>query len=78
MSSLHLWFSKLKWSMDVLVRFYERHAFICALHKVTTPPLGWKLLSCSQSQIANLACDWLPEHKESIRSQVSSLTQLLT
>lgn len=35
MSSLHLWFSKLKWSMDVLVRFYERHAFICALHKET-------------------------------------------
>ncbi len=34
MSSLHLWFSKLKWSMDVLLRFYERHAFICALHKV--------------------------------------------
>jgi len=35
MSSLHLWFSKLKWSMDTLVRFYQRHAFICALHKET-------------------------------------------
>jgi hypothetical protein len=35
MASLHLWFSKLKWSMDVLLRFYERHAFICALHKET-------------------------------------------
>ena len=35
MSSLHVWFSKLKWSMDVLLRFYERHAFICALHKET-------------------------------------------
>lgn len=35
MSSLHIWFSKLKWSMDVLLRFYERHAFICALHKET-------------------------------------------
>ena len=34
MSSLHIWFSKLKWSLDVLLRFYERHAFICALHKV--------------------------------------------
>ena len=36
MSSLHIWFSKLKWSLDVLLRFYERHAFICALHKVTS------------------------------------------
>ena len=35
MSSLHIWFSKLKWSMDVLLRFYERHAFICGLHKET-------------------------------------------
>jgi len=35
MSSLHIWFSKLKWSLDVLLRFYERHAFICALHKET-------------------------------------------
>lgn len=35
MSSLHVWFSKLKWNMDVLLRFYERHAFICALHKET-------------------------------------------
>ena len=35
MASLHLWFSKLKWSMDVLLRFYERHAFICALHRET-------------------------------------------
>ena len=35
MSSLHIWFSKLKWSLDVLLRFYERHAFICALHKVS-------------------------------------------
>merc|ERR1719189_2066726 len=35
MSCLHIWFSKLKWSMDVLLRFYERHAFICALHKET-------------------------------------------
>ena len=35
MSSLHVWFTKLKWSMDVLLRFYERHAFICALHKET-------------------------------------------
>ena len=34
MSSLHIWFSKLKWSLDVLLRFYERHAFICGLHKV--------------------------------------------
>lgn len=35
MSSLHVWFTKLKWSMDTLLRFYERHAFICALHKET-------------------------------------------
>jgi len=35
MSCLHIWFSKLKWSLDVLLRFYERHAFICALHKET-------------------------------------------
>lgn len=35
MSSLHVWYTKLKWSMDVLLRFYERHAFICALHKET-------------------------------------------
>jgi len=35
MSALHIWFSKLKWSLDVLLRFYERHAFICALHKET-------------------------------------------
>ena len=35
MASLHLWFSKLKWNMDVLLRFYERHAFVCALHKET-------------------------------------------
>ena len=35
MSSLHIWVSKLKWSMEVLLRFYERHAFICALHKET-------------------------------------------
>lgn len=35
MSSLHVWFTKLKWNMDVLLRFYERHAFICALHKET-------------------------------------------
>merc|ERR1719245_2106724 len=35
MSSLHVWFSKLKWSMDVLLRFYERHAYVCALHKET-------------------------------------------
>ena len=43
---------------------------------------GWKLLSCSQcqkfGQRANLASDWLPENKEPIRSQVSSLTKLLT
>ena len=38
MSSLHIWFSKLKWSLDVLLRFYERHAFICALHKVSNIP----------------------------------------
>ena len=47
-----------------------------------TCPLGWKLLSCSQcqelGQRANLAPDWLPENKEPIRSQVSSLTKLLT
>ncbi len=35
MSGLHVWYSKLKWSMDVLLRFYERHAFICGLHKET-------------------------------------------
>merc|ERR1719266_2126706 len=35
MSCLHIWFSKLKWSLDVLLRFYERHSFICALHKET-------------------------------------------
>jgi hypothetical protein len=35
MSCLHIWFSKLKWSLEVLLRFYERHAFICALHKET-------------------------------------------
>ena len=35
MSSLHIWYSKLKWNMDVLLRFYERHAFVCALHKET-------------------------------------------
>ena len=35
MSTLHIWFSKLKWSLDVLLRFYERHAFVCALHKET-------------------------------------------
>ena len=35
MSTLHVWYTKLKWSMDVLLRFYERHAFICALHKET-------------------------------------------
>ena len=44
--------------------------------------LGWKLLSRSQcqelGQRANLAFDWLPENKEPIRSQFSSLTQLLT
>ena len=35
MSCLHIWFSKLKWSMDTLLRFYERHAYVCALHKET-------------------------------------------
>eukprot|EP00095_Tigriopus_kingsejongensis_P007243 maker-scaffold435_size171904-snap-gene-0.29 protein:Tk07243 transcript:maker-scaffold435_size171904-snap-gene-0.29-mRNA-1 annotation:"hypothetical protein KGM_08503" len=35
MSTLHIWYSKLKWNMDVLLRFYERHAYICALHKET-------------------------------------------
>jgi len=35
MSCLHIWFAKLKWSLDVLLRFYERHAFICSLHKET-------------------------------------------
>ena len=39
-------------------------------------------MCCSQcqelGQIANLASDWLPGNKEPIRSQVSSLTQLLT
>ncbi len=35
MSGLHLWFSRLKWSLDVLLRFYDRHAFLCALHKET-------------------------------------------
>ena len=35
MSSLHSWFSRLKWSLDVLLRFYDRHAFVCALHKET-------------------------------------------
>jgi hypothetical protein len=35
MSALHVWFSQLKWSLDVLLRFYERHAFVCALHKET-------------------------------------------
>jgi len=47
MSSLHLWFSKLKWSMDVLVRFYQRHAFICALHKETKLLLD-ELVFCLQ------------------------------
>ncbi len=35
MSGLHLWFSRLRWSLDVLLRFYDRHAFVCALHKET-------------------------------------------
>ncbi|XP_059082222.1 uncharacterized protein LOC131879802 isoform X2 [Tigriopus californicus] len=35
MSCLHIWYAKLKWNMDVLLRFYERHAYICALHKET-------------------------------------------
>ena len=43
---------------------------------------GWKLMSCSQcqelGQRAHLASDWLHENKGPIRSQVSSLTQLLT
>lgn len=47
MSSLHVWFSKLKWNMDVLLRFYERHAFICALHKETRL-LFDELLFCLQ------------------------------
>lgn len=47
MSSLHIWFSKLKWSLDVLLRFYERHAFICALHKVLNFILFQHPLSCS-------------------------------
>ena len=46
------------------------------------PVLWWKLLSYSQcqefGQRANLASDWLPENKGPIRSQVSSLTKLLT
>ena len=43
---------------------------------------GWKLLSCSQcqelGQRSSLASDWLHETKEPIRSQVISLTKLLT
>ena len=43
---------------------------------------GWKLLSCSQcqelGQRANLAPDWFFVFRQPIRSQVSSLTQLLT
>ena len=39
-------------------------------------------MSCSQcqelGQRANLSPDWLPKNKGPIRSQVSSLTQLLT
>ena len=44
--------------------------------------LRWKLLSCSQCQElvqrANLAPDWFFIFRQPIRSQVSSLTQLLT
>ena len=47
MSTLHVWYTKLKWSMDVLLRFYERHAFICALHK-ETKLLFDELLYCLQ------------------------------
>ena len=49
MSSLHIWFSKLKWSLDVLLRFYERHAFICALHKVLNFQLFQHPASCSST-----------------------------
>ena len=47
MSCLHIWFSKLKWSMDVLLRFYERHGYICGLHKETRL-LFDELLFCLQ------------------------------
>jgi hypothetical protein len=47
MSTLHVWYTKLKWSMDVLLRFYERHAFVCALHK-ETKLLFDELLYCLQ------------------------------
>ena len=52
MSCLHIWFSKLKWSMDVLLRFYERHAFICALHKETRL-LFDELIFCLQVSSGN-------------------------
>ena len=52
MSCLHIWFSKLKWSMDVLLRFYERHAFICALHKETRL-LFDELIFCLQVSSVN-------------------------
>ena len=43
---------------------------------------GRKLVSCSQcqemGQRANMASDWQPKDKEPIRSQVCSLTKLLT
>ncbi len=35
MSCLHVWFSRLKWHLDVLLRFYARHSLMCALHKET-------------------------------------------
>ena len=52
------------------------HRDVVAVH------LGWKFISCSQSQelcqLADLASDWLFILKQPIRSRISSLTQLLT
>ena len=69
MSCLHIWFSKLKWSMDVLLRFYERHAFICALHKETRL-LFDELIFCLQvssvNQIISYINNVLPLRLQSI------------
>ena len=58
MSCLHIWFSKLKWSMDVLLRFYERHAFICALHKETRL-LFDELIFCLQVSSVNYVIPYI-------------------
>ena len=69
MSCLHIWFSKLKWSMDVLLRFYERHAFICALHKETRL-LFDELIFCLQVSIANQMIPYINnEHNIPLRLQ---------